>query len=127
MGRPKGSSNKTPSIIAWEKPFKTNPNGHLTDWSKVAQDLRDEPGQWAMVRTAMSNGALSSVKSSLKKGKYTGFEANQGRDYENLEFEVEVSKRMVDGKYGLYVRWVGPNGEHKNVQQKVQKTEGASA
>lgn len=127
MGRPKGSSNKTPSIIAWEKPFKTNSNGHSTDWGKVAEGLRAEPGQWAVVRTAISNGHLSSVKSSLKKGKYKGFEANQGRDFENLEFQVEVSKRVADGKFGLYVRWVGPNGEHKDVQQKVQKTQGASA
>jgi hypothetical protein len=118
MGRPKGSTTKTPEILAWEKPYKLT---NATDWTQVAQDLRDEPGQWAVVRTAISVGALSSVRSSLKKGKYRGFEANQGRDYNDLEFEVDVSKRVVDGKFGLYVRWVGPNGEHRKVEQKPQK------
>lgn len=64
-----------------------------TDWASVAEQLRQRPGEWALV--ARVNPA---AVTHIKRGGYKAFPAG--------EFEA-TSRNARDSKADIYVRYVG--------------------
>lgn len=63
-------------------------------WSRIADQLREHPGQWAQV----AEGTYSTMVNNIKKGNYSGMEPG--------EFEA-VSRNTHDGKCDVWARYVG--------------------
>lgn len=64
-----------------------------TDWDSVADQLKQRPGEWALI-----GNRHSSVASQIKKGQYRAFPAG--------EFEA-ICRNVRDHKADIYVRYVG--------------------
>lgn len=63
------------------------------DWASVAEQLRQRPGEWALVTRANP-----SVVPQVKRGRYQALPRG--------EFEA-TSRNVRDGKAEIYLRYVG--------------------
>jgi len=83
--------------IAWEDPPAGTARSGVTDWRRVADELRQRPGQWAVVATRPSSGAAATIAGAIRKGSRAGMPSGA----------FEARARTVDGECRVYARYVG--------------------
>lgn len=80
-------------VFRWEDPSTTKQNLSATRWAKVAAQLREKPGAWAIVVEGADTG---------KGGNIARVAAFQPR----TDWEV-TDRTMDDGTHSTYIRFVG--------------------
>jgi len=87
--------------LIFETPAE-RPSTDRTDWEAVTIELKERPGEWAVVKTNTS----AATATQIKQGHLRAFRPIG---------EWEACTRNVDGSgraEKIYARWIGPNGEH---------------
>lgn len=81
--------------ITWEEPPASARGGQTAregKWSKVVEQLKANPGEWACVEPASKNTSLP--------------------HYLHKRYGLEASSRgNGDGTFKVYARWTGANGQ----------------
>lgn len=84
-------------VLRWEDPPEPKPGGRRRDprpWALVAAQLRDRPGNWALIEDACTNPNLTT---RIKTGK--GWWAPAGA--------FEARALAADGRFLVYARYIG--------------------
>lgn len=87
------------SVLRWEDPPETPRAGRwrpVFDWYRIAAQLRDRPGQWALV---LCGGHNSNVAANVRDGSASVALRPAGA--------FDAKSVRADGEYRLYVRYVG--------------------
>lgn len=99
----------TPRIIRWEdlppirRPASSRGWVPSDAWEYVADELRERPGDWAVVlEVPRSSAAMLGYITMIRKGRLVAFRPAG-------EFDCSV-RTAEDGTSRLYVRYVGPKG-----------------
>ena len=91
-------------VLRWEEP-PDQPENSRRIRRTVADDLRDKPGAWAVIRECSTDQAARNVAHRTRNGFTVPFRPARS-------FEATV--RFVDGKHLVYARYVGePSPEVK--------------
>lgn len=93
-------------VIRWEDPPQTKAKGGCgrpnSKYAPIADQLRDHPGRWALVREADRQNAAASLAGVIREGRTVCF-APRG--------DFDACTRAVDGRYRVYARYLGDNEE----------------
>lgn len=81
------------SEIKWQEP-PADARGR-DKWGPVADELRAQPGRWALV----AEGVSASMSTAFKRGRIIAFQPAGS-------FEA-VTRNVVDGRADIYARYVG--------------------
>lgn len=84
-------------MVEWKDP----PPGETSPgkWDDDANELRANPGQWAIVRTANERKTLDTLGTTIRKGRATSWLPAKS-------FEAVV-RSNGDGTYAVYARYIG--------------------
>ena len=87
------------SVISWEEPppDRRHATGKPSKWLKIAQALREQPGQWAHVDTRPRPNIAAATANGINRGIYGGMPVG----------DFEAVSRIVDGQARVYVRYIG--------------------
>lgn len=85
------------SDIRWEEPPRPASRPRI-DYGSIAEELRNRPKEWAIVRVMPDAGRSSVVASGISRGKVAAFHPIGA---------FEAMARLVDGEYRVYARYVG--------------------
>lgn len=91
-----------PRIIKWEEPPGRHRSSGRLNWTPVADELRANPGRWALVHEAQTADAdvrtSRGVASGIKTAALTAFRPAQS---------FEAVSRMHGNRCYVYARFVG--------------------
>lgn len=85
------------TALVWKQP----PPSTRTDWAAIDAQLRERPGEWALVATRDTEQKAGQLMSELRVGKSQGYGKQRTVRLEVGAFEVE--RRGLD----VYARFVG--------------------
>ncbi len=91
----------TQGVIRWETPPPAGGDQTGTrqrPWALVAAQLRDRPGQWALIDDHGGNVTLAT-------------RIGNGTSWWKPAGAFEATTRMINGRLHVYARYIGPQGQ----------------
>jgi hypothetical protein len=85
-----------------EPPAKGAATGRKTKHQKIADKLRKNPGQWALLGSYETVTSANSIAYLIRKGKIAAYP----------EGHYDSVSRTVGSDHCVYARYLGENGEH---------------
>lgn len=83
-------------VLRWEQPPSRERGERRYDWARIADDLKANPGEWALVAVCPNPTTAASTARYIRNGKYKPLGAG-----------FDAVARTVDGEPRVYACYIG--------------------